>query len=161
MNPVEHSRNPEMAGQYRGEPYVVAADVYAAPGRTGQSGWTWYTGSAAWMYRAWIEEVLGLRIRGTVMEVAPVIPASWDGFEIRYLHRSATYEIEVRRHDQEGTVVELNGDPVDDGAIPLEDDGAVHRVSVWLPRESSSGAAPVKRTVDSQLVLAQGIKTPT
>ncbi len=50
--------------RYRGEPYVVAADVYAAAGHIGQSGWTWYTGSAGWMYRIWIEEVLGFRLRG-------------------------------------------------------------------------------------------------
>ena len=86
-----------MSARYRGEPYVVAADVYAASGRVGQSGWTWYTGSAAWMYRIWIEEVLGLQIRGDQFSVDPAIPDEWPGFELVYRHRSATYEITVHR----------------------------------------------------------------
>jgi cyclic beta-1,2-glucan glucanotransferase len=155
MNPVEHSRDPETAAKYRGEPYVVAADVYAAPGRVGQSGWTWYTGSAAWMYRAWIEEVLGLRLRGDSMELKPSIPASWDGFEIRYRHRSAIYEIEVRRRDSDRMQMELDGNPVENGAIRLADDGAVHRVTLWLPR-GSARALPAKREADSMLAVAQG-----
>ena len=77
MNPVEHSRTPEDAQKYRGEPYVVAADVSSAPGRVGRSGWTWYTGSAAWMYRVWIEEVLGLRIHGNQLSVDPVVSDAW------------------------------------------------------------------------------------
>ena len=64
MNPVELSRSPEDVARYRGEPYVVAADVSSAPGKIGQCGWTWYSGSAAWMYRIWIEEVLGFQLRG-------------------------------------------------------------------------------------------------
>ena len=63
MNPVEHSRSPEASARYRGEPYVVTADIYAAPGRVGQSGWTWYTGFAGWMYRSWLEDDLASNLR--------------------------------------------------------------------------------------------------
>ncbi len=97
MNPVEYSRNPEAVDHYRGEPYVVAADVSAPPAKAGRAGWTWYTGSAGWMYRVWIEEVLGFRLRGDRLTIAPAIPDDWSGFEITYRYRSTVYEIEVRR----------------------------------------------------------------
>ena len=99
MNPMEYSRNPESVDRYRGEPYVVAADVSAPPAKAGRAGWTWYTGSAGWMYRVWIEEVLGFRLRGDQLTIAPVIPDDWSGFEITYRYRSTVYEIEVRRAD--------------------------------------------------------------
>ena len=72
MNPIEYSRNPEAVDRYRGEPYVVAADVSASPAKAGRAGWTWYTGSAGWMYRVWIEEVLGFQLRGDQLTIAPV-----------------------------------------------------------------------------------------
>src|SRR5437588_801219 len=83
------SRNPAEVACYHGEPYVVAADVSSAFGRIGRSGWTWYTGSAGWMYRIWLEEVLGLRVRGDVLTLEPVIPEEWPGFEIDFHYRSA------------------------------------------------------------------------
>ena len=124
MNPVEHTRSPEATAHYRGEPYVVAADVYAAPGRVGQSGWTWYTGSAGWMYRIWVEEVLGFKLRGDQLTVDPVLPDDWPGFEMTYRHLSTVYEISVRRREGE------KGVPV---PIQLADDGGRHQITVWLP----------------------------
>ena len=123
MSPIERTRTPEDAARYAGEPYAVAADVSSAPGREGRAGWTCYTGSAAWMYRIWLEEVLGFKLRGDVLTVSPVIPEDWPGFEISYRYRSATYEIRVER-----------GAPGDatPGSIRLVDDGGVHRVSVVL-----------------------------
>ena len=84
MNPVEHSRtSARRSARYRGEPYVSAADkIYSSPLQSGQSGWTWYTGSSAWMYRIWIEEVVGLRRRGNSLTVQPVIPPEWPGLKI-------------------------------------------------------------------------------
>jgi cyclic beta-1,2-glucan synthetase len=114
MNPVEHSRSPEAAEHYRGEPYVVAADVYTAPGRVGQSGWTWYTGSAGWMYRIWIEEVLGFRLRGNRLTIDPVLPHDWPGFELTYKYKSTVYEIKVTR-PANGARVPLVIDLIDDG----------------------------------------------
>ena len=84
LNPVEHAWDSTSAWKYAVEPYVVSADVYRLPGRIGQGGWSWYTGSAAWMYRVWIEEVLGLKKRGDRLFIDPVIPDWWDGFQGRF-----------------------------------------------------------------------------
>ena len=97
MNPVESSRTPEAADHFKGEPYVSPADVSFAAGRDGRAGWTWYTGSAGWMYRIWIEEVLGFQLRGDTLTISPAIPDDWDDFEITYRHRSSVYVIAVKR----------------------------------------------------------------
>jgi cyclic beta-1,2-glucan synthetase len=124
MNPIEYSRNPVAVDHYRGEPYVVAADVSAPPAKAGRAGWTWYTGAAGWMYRVWIEEVLGFRLRGDRLTIAPVIPEDWSGFEITYRYRSAVYEIEVRRAESAEAPL--------DSSIQLMDDGETHKVTVWI-----------------------------
>jgi len=132
MNPIERSRDPRSAARYRGEPYVVAADVSSAPGKTGQAGWTWYTGSASWMYRIWIEGVLGFRLRGDLLDIRPAIPEDWPGFELVYKYRSTVYEISVNREDGFGSRVELDGRPMESSTIRLSDDGAKHRLTVHL-----------------------------
>ena len=137
MNPIEHSRDPESVARYRGEPYVVAADVSSAPGRAGRAGWTWYTGSASWMYRIWIEDVLGFRLHGDVLRIRPAIPEDWPGFEMTYRYHSATYEITVKREKGFAPEIELDGRPVEGSDIRLLDDGARHRVTIRLmpPKE--------------------------
>ncbi len=135
MNPVEHSRNLEAAIHYRGEPYVAAADIYAAPGHVGQSGWTWYTGSAAWMYRIWVEEVLGFRLRGEWLTIDPAIPDDWPGFDLTYRYRSTVYTISVSRRP---------GERVPPTPIHLVDDRGKHEMKVWLPakQQLTPEAAP-------------------
>ena len=136
MNPIELSRQPEDSARYRGEPYVVSADVSAAKGRVGQSGWTWYTGSAAWMYRIWIEEVLGLQVRGDRLTVDPSIPLEWPGFEMSYRHGATVYEITVRRDARRGAIdlaIDLDGEAVPGGFIQLDDKGGTHQVTVSIP----------------------------
>jgi cyclic beta-1,2-glucan synthetase len=143
MNPIELNRKPEDVVRYRGEPYVVAADVCGAPGRVGQSGWTWYTGSASWMYRVWIEEVLGLRVRGDRLTIEPAIPDDWSGFELTWRHGTTVYEIAVTRDEQAATTyLELNGQPVDSGYIPLQDTGETHHVKLSLSPHKSAPAIP-------------------
>jgi cyclic beta-1,2-glucan synthetase len=135
LNPIEHARDAEAAWQYGVEPYVVAADIYRLPGRVGQGGWSWYTGSAAWMYRAWIEEVLGLQVRGELLQIHPVIPASWPGFSISYRHGEAIYEIQVENPDRcQGGVawMEMDGRRVTDGLIRMERRLIKHQVVVKL-----------------------------
>ena len=135
LNPIEHARDAEAVWHYGVEPYVVAADVYRLPGRTGQGGWSWYTGSAAWMYRAWVEEVLGLQVRGGQMQVNPVIPATWPGFSLSYRHGEAVYAIQVENPDGcgRGVVwVEMDGQAVAGGLIPLESGLVKHRVVVRM-----------------------------
>ena len=131
LNPIEHARDAEAVWHYGVEPYVVAADVYRLPGRVGQGGWSWYTGSAAWMYRAWIEEVLGLQVRGGQMRMNPVIPAAWQGFSLRYRHGETIYAIQVENpHGCERGVawVEMDGQRVTGGVIPLERGLVKHQV---------------------------------
>jgi cyclic beta-1,2-glucan synthetase len=135
LNPIEHARDAEATWQYGIEPYVVAADVYRLPGRVGQGGWSWYTGSAAWMYRAWIEEVLGLQVRGEQLRLQPVIPGSWPGYSISYQHGKAVYEIQVKNPDgcQHGVIwVELDGLRVNNGMINMERESVQHRVVVMM-----------------------------
>jgi|SRR5579883_669535 len=143
MNPIEHTSDPESAARFRGEPYISAADVYSAPGKIGRAGWTWYTGSAAWMYRIWIEEVLGFHLRGRMLTIDPSIPNDWPGFEITYRYRSATYEIRVEKRD----------DAPPPAPIELQDDGQVHRVLVIVPslsrrkfERAETVAVPVERS---------------
>ena len=133
MSPVELTRTPEDVARYRAEPYIVSADVSAAQGKNGRSGWTWYTGSAAWMYRIWTEEILGFQLRGDTLILKPAIPDDWPGFELRYRHRSSTYEIAVVKDSaSERTTLEVDGQKTNDNVIRLADDGATHRVTLRM-----------------------------
>jgi cyclic beta-1,2-glucan synthetase len=135
LNPIEHARDAEAVWHYRVEPYVVAADVYRLPGHIGQGGWSWYTGSAAWMYRAWIEEVLGLQVKGETLRVNPIIPGSWPGFSLSYRHAEAVYTIQVENPNgfQRGVAwVEMDGQRVSGGLITLERDLVKHQVVVMM-----------------------------
>ncbi len=130
LNPVEHTSDPESVACYAGEPYAIAADVSSTPGRLGRAGWTWYTGSAAWMYRVWLEEVLGFKLRGDTLRIQPSIPDAWPGFTIAYRYRSTTYEIEVKR----------GGEGRD--AFRLVDDGGTHRIVMGI--EARARMAPAE-----------------
>jgi cyclic beta-1,2-glucan synthetase len=135
LNPIEHTGNPEAAWRYGVEPYVIAADVYRLPERIGQGGWSWYTGSAAWMYRAWVEEVLGLKIRGDRMRLDPAIPGWWPGFRLSYRHGEAMYEIQVENPEgrQRGVSwVEMDGRRLPNVVIPLERALVKHRILVHM-----------------------------
>jgi cyclic beta-1,2-glucan synthetase len=135
LNPVNHTRTGPAAERYKGEPYVVAGDVYSHPAHTGRAGWTWYTGSAGWMYRAGLESILGLRRHGGTFEVAPCIPTVWPGFSVDWRFGAALYHIEVENPNglTRGVAhAELDGEPVDAGRIPLVDDGKAHSVRIVL-----------------------------
>ncbi len=135
MNPVEHAREPEDVQRYKVEPYVVAADIYALKNRVGQGGWTWYTGSAAWMYRVWLEEVLGFRLRGDSLTIDPSIHSEWDGFTLRYRYRNTPYEIIVENPDHlsHGVAeITLDGETVAHQPICLEDDHVPHTLRLRL-----------------------------
>jgi cyclic beta-1,2-glucan synthetase len=135
LNPVNHSRTRDDALRYEVEPYVVAADIAAHPDRVGRGGWTWYTGSAGWMHRVGLEEILGLRLRGGTLEASPCIPASWPGFTARWRVGRSTYVVEVQNPQRRGRGVSravCDGQVVDHRRIPLPDDGLTHRVEVLL-----------------------------
>src|SRR5205807_6197943 len=95
LDPLNHAASGSDVSRYRVEPYVVAADVYAEPPHAGRGGWTWYTGSAGWMYRAGLESMLGFRLRGMRLVVDPCIPREWPGFTIAFRYHSARYTIVV------------------------------------------------------------------
>jgi cyclic beta-1,2-glucan synthetase len=135
LNPVNHARTPADVARYRGEPYVVAGDVCAHPDHAGQAGWTWYTGAAGWLYRAGLESILGLRRHGETFELAPCIPAGWPGFSISWRVGETRYEIEVTNPERRcrGVVTaDLDGVAVNPSAVPLVEDGALHRLRVVL-----------------------------
>jgi cellobiose phosphorylase len=125
INPVNHAKTPAAVATYKVEPYVMAADVYAAAPHTGRGGWTWYTGSAGWMYRLAVESLLGLRLEGDKLRLVPCLPASWPGFKLRYRYRDTIYHITVVRDESAG--VEHS-----DHVIPLIDDRVEHRVEVRI-----------------------------
>jgi cyclic beta-1,2-glucan synthetase len=136
LNPVNHAKTRADVQRYKVEPYVVAADIYSVAPHVGRGGWTWYTGSAGWLYRAGIEAMLGLLVQGAFLRLDPCIPREWPGFEIVYRYRSARYEIAVenpRGVNRGVSAVELDGRPLTAGAlVPLVDDGEVHKVRVIL-----------------------------
>jgi cellobiose phosphorylase len=135
MHPVFHTANEAALKHYKIEPYVVAADIYALPGKVGHGGWTWYTGSAGWMYRVWIEEVLGFTLRGKTLVVNPTIPQAWEGFALRYRYGNSCYEIEVKnpQHVCRGIAkVEIDGVRLAGNEISLVDDRNTHKVYVEL-----------------------------
>ena len=128
LNPLTHARTPEEVGRYKVEPYVVAADVYTAEGQLGRGGWTWYTGSASWMYRVGLEGILGLRKRGNTLFIESRAPASWPEYTIEYRHGRSYYVIVVTNDTEAGGAVELRSTGnLREGGIPLVDDGESHR----------------------------------
>jgi cyclic beta-1,2-glucan synthetase len=146
LNPINHASTRAGIHRYKVEPYVAVADVYAEPPHVGRGGWTWYTGSAGWMYRAGVEWILGFRLRGSTLHLDPCIPRDWSGFEVSFRYHSSRYEIEVRnpsgamRGVREVLIdgVELpeagiGQGPTRSGAlIPLVDDRRTHIVQVVL-----------------------------
>ena len=138
INPINHARTLESVERYRVEPYAVAADVYAHPMHLGRGGWTWYTGSAGWMYQAAVEAILGLRRNGATFALDPCIPAMWPNYSIEWKIDGTRYRITVTNpeHLCRGvSSVEVDGVPVDPMSIPLENDGNTHEVAVTLGRE--------------------------
>ena len=97
LNPINHSSTEADARTYRVEPYVIAADVYSMPPHVGRGGWTWYTGSAGWMYRAGLEAILGVTREGSMLRIKPCVPDDWDGFEVATQFGSTRYEIKLAR----------------------------------------------------------------
>jgi cyclic beta-1,2-glucan synthetase len=153
INPLTHSRTPEDVATYQVEPYVVAADVYTAEGHLGRGGWTWYTGSASWMYRVGLEAILGFVKRGDALFIEPCVPVAWPEFSIAYRYGRSVYTITVQRSsgmESAADEVTLDGVALQGRGIPLVDDGAMHDVQVNIVTLSglrSAGArAPVRES---------------
>jgi cellobiose phosphorylase len=135
ISPVAHGDSAEAIARYKVEPYVVAADVYAVEPHVGRGGWTWYTGSAGWMYRLIVESLLGLHREGANLRLAPVLPAAWPGVQLRYRHGDTVYRIDVRHAaPDEGTHLTVDGVAMEGLVVPLLDDGRVHAVDLVIAR---------------------------
>src|SRR5207248_6729378 len=133
LNPVRHAGDPEGVARYKVEPYVVAGDVYGQPPHVGRGGWTWYTGSAAWLFRVALEGVLGLRLRGDRLALEPCLPASWPGYTLTFRRGGTTYRIEVQKPaGVERGVSKLTVDGVEQqgNEFALASDGGTHVVRV-------------------------------
>jgi cellobiose phosphorylase/cellulose synthase/poly-beta-1,6-N-acetylglucosamine synthase-like glycosyltransferase len=152
VNPINHMRSPEGVEQYRTEPYAVAADVYAHPMHLGRGGWTWYTGSAGWMYQAAVERLVGLRRAGATFSIAPCVPAMWREFSIDWRVGATTYHIAVQNPDHRSSGVRdaaLDGSAIDPDAIPLLDDGQRHEILVELGDRAARRAPSARTTTGS------------
>ncbi len=136
INPVNHALSPEQVAKYRVEPYVVAADVYALPPHTGRGGWTWYTGSAGWMYRLIMESLLGIRLEMDKLYIEPCIPSDWNSYKIHYRFRQTMYHITIFQLAEgiERQIITINGIVFPHQYIRLIDDGREHEVLLQIPR---------------------------
>ena len=131
INPVNHGRDADAIAIYKVEPYVVAADVYAIAPHVGRGGWTWYTGSAGWMYRLVVESLLGLRREGERLHLAPCYPIEWPEYRLRYRYRDTVYRIRVQQNSGDRRF-SIDGIDQAEWVIPLQDDGVEHVVEAWL-----------------------------
>ena len=137
LNPINQTRTYNEVQRYKVEPYVMAADVYSVPPHAGRGGWTWYTGSAGWMYQAGLEWILGLHRRGTRLYLKPCIPEDWPEYTVWYWYGQSQYEIKVENPERKqtgGSYLELDGEQLEDveAGIPLVNDGEKHQVLLIL-----------------------------
>jgi cellobiose phosphorylase len=148
INPLHHGRTPQEVATYKVEPYVAAADVYTVAGQAGRGGWTWYTGSAGWMYRLVLESLLGLRLRidadGAWLAIRPCVPGDWEGYAVDYRFRETPYRLEIAFTDGPGDApaIEVDGEHCVHPEIPLVDDGRRHTVHVRTARCADGQLVP-------------------
>ena len=137
LNPINHARSRSDLRRYKVEPYVVVADVYSAADHVGRGGWTWYTGSAGWLYRAGMEEILGLRLTGSALHLDPCIPESWPGFEVTLRRSSTQFNIRVDNPDHVAKGIasaRIDGTEVAERPLrfDLAEDGKSHEILVVM-----------------------------
>lgn len=135
INPIEHSRTKETAIKYKVEPYTIAADIYGAESLAGRGGWTWYTGSSSWFYKAGIENILGLVIKNNRLRIEPCIPKEWKEYKIKYRYKNSIYNITVKNESGKNTGVDkffLNGVEVEEKEIALSDDGGIYEIEIKM-----------------------------
>jgi cyclic beta-1,2-glucan synthetase len=141
INPIKHSMSSETIEVYKVEPYTVAADVYALSPLTGRGGWTWYTGSAGWLYRLIVESLLGLKLEADKLNFEPCLPADWESYKVHYRYRETLYHItvvQIHSANEEITVA-VDGVEQNEKAIPLVDDRRDHRVEVRMYAARNTG----------------------
>lgn len=135
INPIEHSRTKEAATKYKVEPYVISADVSGQRNLAGRGGWTWYTGSASWMYETGIKYLLGLRIHKGILHMEPCIPSNWKEYSIRYQYGNSRYHIQVNNPNGKTTGVtsfKLNGEEIPEKQVALNDNGGIYKIEIEM-----------------------------
>ena len=135
LNPINHSSTRAGLHKYKVEPYAAVGDVYAVPPHNGRGGWSWYTGSAGWMYRAGLEYILGFKLQKDRLEINPCVPRWWRDFEITYRRGRAVYRIKVENPlgvNRGVVIVEVDGVEQQEGAIALIDDEKTHNVRIVM-----------------------------
>ena len=153
VNPISHGATEKEIAIYKVEPYVVAADVYAVEPHIGRGGWTWYTGSAGWMYRLIVEWLLGLRLRGDQLDFKPCLPGEWTRYKIHYRYRQTHYEIELSKpagtaEDWDQKII-LDEKEISEKFLRLIDDGKTHRVQIRLQPAARAPRAKRELAADS------------
>lgn len=134
INPISRVSSGSTIATYKVEPYVIAADIYAVPPHTGRGGWTWYTGSAGWMYRLIVESLLGLQLREDRLHIDPCVPDEWTEYNLRYRYRDTTYHIVVRRSQNDNDMsVYVDGNAQREPVIALRNDHHEHQVEIKFP----------------------------
>jgi cellobiose phosphorylase len=142
INPIKHAESADGVAAYKSEPYVIASDVYSCAPHVGRGGWTWYTGSAGWMYRLILESLLGLTVESSLLRITPCIPRDWKSFKIHYQYHDTPYEIMVSRTragDPPGITVD--GVEAPGPAIIMVNDQRAHAVEVRIPPNAPATAA--------------------
>ncbi len=135
INPINHTRTQIECAKYKVEPYVATADIYTNPEHLGRGGWSWYTGSAGWMYKVALEDILGFRKEGDKLFINPSIPKDWDDYRIKYTYKNSIYNIEVKNPNGVNTGVSkilVDGNMIKDKYIKLVDDGSIHKVLIEM-----------------------------
>ena len=132
INPIKHSEIEELVDVYKVEPYVIPADIYGSKNMLGRGGWTWYTGSSSWFYKAGIEYILGLKINKGVMTINPCIPNEWSEYKIRYEYKTSIYNITVKNSYKTDGIKEflVDGQRIEEKQIKLIDNGRIYEVEV-------------------------------
>ena len=141
LNPVHHGGTPKQIATYKVEPYVVAADVYAVAPHMGRGGWTWYTGSAGWMYRLLVETLLGVNLEGDQLRINPRLPKNWKTYKIHYRYRQTVYHITISRlaaGSVEANQLLLDGKELASETVPLVDDRREHSVELKVGSPAST-----------------------
>ena len=134
LNPINHGKTLAQVAQYKVEPYVAAADIYAVEPHTGRGGWTWYTGSAGWMYRLMSESLLGIRRSGTRLLIEPCLPEEWESYSLRYQYQDTLYLITVSQVDSDAGIT-IDGVASPHEGVQLHNDRKTHQVSIRVLRE--------------------------
>lgn len=152
LNPIRHGDQRSTAYRYKIEPYVVAADIYTVEPHVGRGGWSWYTGSASWLYRAGLESLLGFKLEGSLLSLRPCVPKEWREYQIIYKFKETTYKIQIQFMTSipMGQILIFEGDKMlsNKGEVQLVNDKQTHQIVVHLSREEHKEVEGVSRSLD-------------